>query len=210
MFAEYGGINYKTSEEVYEPSDDTFLAAEQLLSVLGASVKNNLSVLDMGCGTGLLGLIAAKSKKVQSVLFCDVDSRALELASDNVELNRRKLNAVCTFTLSNLFSEISESEKFDIILFNTPYLPKEHLEPKLDSKETAWDGGKGGIEIANAFISQASSRLPSGGMLLLVSSSFADLEKMIGRAKTDGYELLDEKKKHIFFEDIVSLLFVKK
>jgi release factor glutamine methyltransferase len=193
---------------VYEPAEDTYLAADHLIDVLAGHEGNSLSVLEMGCGTGLLGMIAAKSEKVKSIVFCDMNDRALSLARKNCSLNENALKARCSFVLTDLFSSIPDSEKFDLIIFNTPYLPRESERLKAD--ETAWDGGKGGIEVADRFLSQAVSRLTHGGEVILISSSFADLRILSNRAALLGYELIGERRKHVFFEDIVSLLFLKK
>jgi len=163
----------------------------------------------MGCGAGLLGMIAAKSEKVSGVVFCDKNENAIELAMKNCELNEDELNAKRSFMHTDLFSKIPESEVFDLMIFNTPYLPRED-SAKLHSDETAWDGGEKGIEIAERFLKEAVPRLSEGGRILLVSSSFADLSRLLEKASAMGYEKIEEKKKHIFFEDLVSILLQKR
>lgn len=206
---EYEGLAFETSPDVYEPAEDTFLAAEHLGLLLAAHEGGSISVLDMGCGTGLLGMIAASSEKVSDVLFCDKNEKALALARKNCESNEKKINAECLFVLSDLFSKIQKSKKFDLMIFNTPYLPKEQLSPRLSSDETAWNGGDKGIETAEKFLKQAVSHLSEEGEVLLVSSSFADLPALLENASKMGYEAVDELKKHIFFEDIVTILLKK-
>jgi release factor glutamine methyltransferase len=205
---DYKGLVFETSSDVYEPADDTYLAADHLIDVLAGHEGESLSVLEMGCGSGLLGMIAAKSENVRSVVFCDKNDRALALARKNCELNEDALKADLSFVFTDLFSGIPESEKFDLMVFNTPYLPRESERLKAD--ETAWDGGEGGIEVADRFLSQSFSRLHPGGEVILVSSSFADLKTLLSSAALLGYELMEERKKHMFFEDIISLLFLKK
>lgn len=149
-------------------------------------------------------MIAAKSKKVGKVVFCDKNESAVALARRNCESNG-KLMAKCSFVHTDLFSEIPKSSVFGLMVFNTPYLPRED-SPRLSSDETAWDGGENGIGIATAFLSQAVPHLSKGGRILLISSSFADLHELLKSASGLGYDLVEERKKHVFFEDIVSIL----
>ncbi len=200
-------MEIETVPSVYGPGEDTILCAEQLEDVLRERKDSSLAVIDMGCGTGILGLIAAKSEKVSEVFLCDISDAAVAVAQKNFLLNQSRLRAKCAFIRTDLFSDVPKARKFDILVFNTPYLPREHLAPKLRSPETAWDGGEGGVKTALDFINQAAPRTAKGGEMLIVSSSFADLGKIKETAKRDGFEFIDECKKHIFFEDIVSMRF---
>ena len=200
-------IEIETAPDVYGPGEDTLLCAKHLEQALAERNKTGLAVLDMGCGAGFLGLTAAQSEKVAEVFLCDISKAAVMLAQKNYLFNKSKLSAKCAFLLTDLFSAVPRDRKFDIMIFNTPYLPREHLAPKLRSDETAWDGGENGVEAALRFMSQAREHAQNGSEVLLVSSSFADLGKIKEAAKHDGFEFVDEHKKHIFFEDIVSMRF---
>ena len=144
---DYEGLQITTSADVYEPAEDSMLAADVIGSVL-EDMSPGAEVLDLGCGTGVLGLRAALENNVQKVVFADSDQNALALAKKNADLNSGLLHAECEFVRSDLFSRINCS--FDIIIFNAPYLN----EGKGEELSNAWYGGKGGVEISRDFMQQ--------------------------------------------------------
>ncbi len=75
--------------------------------------KNNSDILDMGCGIGVIGIVAASIYKA-NVLMADINERALELAKLNTKLN----NVNADIRKSNLYENIKE--KFDAIIVNPP------------------------------------------------------------------------------------------
>ncbi|MDO8627858.1 MAG: methyltransferase [Candidatus Diapherotrites archaeon] len=171
-------------DSVYEPSEDSFLLANSLPKISGKTV------LDLGCGTGIQG-INASQKGAKSILSVDVNKKALENVLENCKNLGIKNISVRE---SNLFEQIRE--KFDIIVFNPPYLPSEEIEvPELD-------GGKDGIELTEKFISQAGKHLNSKGICFLLVSSlndFSKVEKLINQAGFK-FEILGQEK--FFFEEL--------
>ncbi|MCG8672522.1 MAG: methyltransferase [Pseudomonadales bacterium] len=77
-----------------------------------------LRVLDMGCGTGILGIIAAL-KGASYVMMADINDAAIENTKANIE--KHQLSHRTKAVTSDLFSNITE-KSFDIILFNMPFL----------------------------------------------------------------------------------------
>ena len=100
----------------------------------------------------------------------------------------------------DLFENIED--KYDLILFNTPYLPvieEEHVD---DDYSKAWDGGESGREVIDKFIEQAPSYLKKGGRIQLVQSSLSDNEKTLKIFEKMGLKAEITAVEHIFFEDI--------
>jgi release factor glutamine methyltransferase len=152
-------IEIKTSEDVYEPSEDTFLLLEALYQY---NLKNK-KVLEIGTGSGIVAIYC--SKKGAHVVATDISSKALKLAEENAKLNSAKIK----FLRSNLFDKIEG--KFDLIIFNAPYIP--------GKESPMWSGGKQGVEIANRFLKNAVAHLEENGFILLVMSSVAKIDKII-------------------------------
>ena len=161
--------------------------------------KEKLSVLDMGTGSGILALAAAISKKVSRVVFADTSISALKLARQNLDSNQGLVSAECSFVKTDLFSKIPKGEKFDIIMFNPPYLPQGG--EKADMKKT-WYGGKDGMDATIKFLEHAKNHLNNSGAILLVWSSFANTERLLSYLSEHKIHIHSEKKIHIFFEDI--------
>ncbi len=141
---DYHGFKFLVFEDVYDPSDDTFLLAENLI------VSENDIVLDMGTGCGVLAIIAgSKAKKVVGV---DVSERAVMNARINVNLN--KMEGLVEIRLGDLWSALKYNERFSLILFNPPYLPIPEAEMDMGILKKAWNGGESGREIIDAFFAK--------------------------------------------------------
>ncbi len=194
----YKDLKIKTFPDVYVPAEDSFLAAEAIEFWLSRVLKGKLSVLDVGSGSGILGLTAAKDPKVESVTFVDINDAALSLSKANLELNKDSINANAFFIHSNLFEDVKGM--FDLIIFNAPYLVSEGEKGMLPK---AWEGGPSGIEISKEFLGSAIFHLNSQGAIILVASSHSDLASLQAEISKKGFKILNEKKEHIFFEDII-------
>ncbi|MEM3839239.1 MAG: methyltransferase [Candidatus Micrarchaeaceae archaeon] len=198
---EYYGINISTSEWVYGPGEDSLLAAKLLMRYLDSTGMRGIRVLDMGTGTGLLGLVAARSGKVREVVFSDINSRAIELAKRNYSANRKIVRAKCHFVLSDLFSNLNG--KFDIMVFNAPYLRSESGK----KGEAWWDGGNEGIEVSLEFMRGSVALLNGRGSVFLVYSSLGNSKKLLDAIEELGFAAEESESTHLFFEDINAVRF---
>ena len=163
--AEFFGMQLKVDERVLIPRPET----EELVElILAENPEMNLSVLDIGTGSGAIALALAKNRPDWSVTAADISQDALNLAMENAKAQDLNLS----FIKSDCFSEISA--KYDIIVSNPPYISREdqeevglnvlHSEPHLalfadedglaiyrriaeDSKNYLNDGGKIYLEI---------------------------------------------------------------
>jgi release factor glutamine methyltransferase len=159
---------FVVDEHVYEPAEDTFLLAERL------AVTEDDAVLDVGTGCGILAvLVAEKAKRVVAV---DVNPYAIECAIKNAQTNRMKEKI--EFRRGDLFQPIKENESFNVILFNSPYLPSEPDEEKSWIGK-AWAGGPDGRRVIDRFIMDAPNFLADGGKIQLVQSSLSGVDKTI-------------------------------
>lgn len=185
----YNGIEYNECEKVYPPAEDTFLLIDNLI------INDTDKVLEIGTGSGVVSISA--SLKCLEVTSTDINPHAIKCAESNIKLNNREN---ITVILSDLFENIED--KYDLILFNTPYLPvieEEHVD---DDYSKAWDGGESGREVIDKFIEQAPSYLKKGGRIQLVQSSLSDNEKTLKIFEKMGLKAEITAVEHIFFEDI--------
>ena len=162
----FGEFVFEVCEEVYEPAEDSFLFAENL------RVKAGARVLDMGTGSGILGILAAK--QASEVIAVDMNPYAIQSAKQNAKRNSRQSNM--NFLQGDLFTPLTEEAKFDLILFNSPYLPSEQGEDATWLGR-AWAGGATGRQVIDRFISQAPQYLEENGEILLMQSNLANVEQ---------------------------------
>jgi len=182
---------FQIFEEVYEPAEDSFLIAEQLVQI----VKEDDAVLDIGTGCGILAVIAAK--KAKKVIATDINPKAIRCVKLNAENNH--VATKIEIRQSDLFQAIQKTEKFNLIIFNAPYLPTKNEEETWI--ERAWAGGPTGRQIIDRFIIEAPHHLKTKGKILLVQSSLADINKTLEKFQTDlKVKVIAEKK--VAFETI--------
>ncbi len=182
-----GAEELKTLPNVYEPLEDSYLLA-------GIAEKKAFGkVLDMGTGSGIQGIMAAKNGC--DVTFADIDKNAIKCARLNAELSKVKGR----FVVTDLFENIEG--KFNTIIFNPPYITSDPLH-KVNKVNFALDGGFEGREVIDRFLESYKDYLLPKHTVLMVESSQNDYMKDVKRlnAKIMG-------KTHMFFEDIVVLEF---
>jgi len=180
-------------QNVYEPSDDSFLFAENL------KVCEGEKVLDLGTGCGILGIIAAKN--ASCVFAVDINPYAIRCAKENAKLN--SVMDKMFFIQGDLFTSIKPEEKFDLILFNAPYLPSEPSEGKSWVRR-AWDGGVNGRGVINRFIREVCWYVKPKGRVLLMQSTLADVDRTLKDFNIRGFETKIVAESELpFFETIV-------
>jgi release factor glutamine methyltransferase len=162
-------------ENVYEPAEDSFLFAENL------EVQKAETVLDMGTGCGILGIIAAE--KAKTVVAVDVNPYAVRCARENANLNNVQNKSY--YLQGDLFTPLSERFKFDVVLFNAPYLPVNNTEAEAWI-ERAWAGGATGRQVINRFISETPNHLKKSGRVFLMQSTLADVSESLSRFEAYG------------------------
>ncbi|OIO22235.1 hypothetical protein AUJ65_06645 [Candidatus Micrarchaeota archaeon CG1_02_51_15] len=201
-------MRFKWPDYIYSPREDSFLLAQ-------AARKHAFgTVLDMGCGTGIIGLNAALNPKVKEIVFADRNPLALETAGQNAVAN--KLGKPTRFVRTNLFATL-KNVKFDCICFNPPYLPAEADDHSPLSLRMAWEGGKTGRKVLDAFLRDFKKHLKQNGILLLLNSSLScsrgegnGNEETLTKLKKLGLTAKTIAKQDFFFEHVVVIRAKKK
>ncbi|MBP2202094.1 release factor glutamine methyltransferase [Methanococcus voltae] len=178
------GLKIKTHPKVYIPAEDSELLYKNLKDV------KNKTVLDIGTGSGIQALSAFKNG-AKYVLGVDINPYAVKTAYDNLKLNfdikiTDKLNI--RFIYGDLFNKISKSKikKFDVIVFNAPYLPTSEDEKLEKYLNYAFDGGLDGRLVLDKFIDELPNYLKKGGVVKILQSSLTDEKKTISKLKSVG------------------------
>jgi release factor glutamine methyltransferase len=190
----YNDLKLQIFESVYEPAEDTFLAADALDQI----VHNNDAVLEIGTGCGILAIIAAR--KVRKVVATDINPHAVKCAMLNAKTNQ--LDHKIEMRRGDLFRPVKKAEKYDVIVFNAPYLPCD-TEDQTTWLERSWVGGPTGRQIIDRFILEAPCYLEQSGKILLVQSSLANIDETLKRFRQQGLRAKVIAEKKVSFETIV-------
>lgn len=110
-----------------------------------AEFQPGMKVMDLGCGCGVVGVVAAKKCGAENVMLADVDPLAVQTARENAEANG--VGGV-RIVLSDGFAAVDETG-FDLILSNPPY--------------------QSDFSVAKRFIEKGFNRLKMGGQMMMVT-----------------------------------------
>ncbi len=182
---------------IYQPREDSLMLAYQVKKYAKGIV------LDVGTGSGIQAKTAAQKASVSKVFAVDINKEAIKYCRRNIKIKKIK------FLQSDLFSIFKKSRKFkkikfDSIIFNPPYLPKDHLK-----KDIAVIGGRKGYETLERFLNEVSQYLHSDGITLVSFSSLTNKNKVDEAVLKN---LLTSKMLHstrLFFEELYVYLIKK-
>jgi 16S rRNA (guanine1207-N2)-methyltransferase/23S rRNA (guanine1835-N2)-methyltransferase len=136
---------------------------------------NNKTVIDLGCGNGVLGLHILDQSKHIKVVFVDESYMAVASAKKNVLVNMAEKEHQCDFIVNNCLDNFTQKSKFteaDMVLCNPPF----------HQQNTVTD------HIAWQMFKDAKSVLQNGGQLVVVGNRHLDypnkLKRLFGNAAT--------------------------
>ena len=174
-------------KNVYEPAEDTFLLIDSITNDLDKNkLFNPIKSIEIGCGNGLVSCCYLDIIKKENITlekhFCiDINKDALNLTEKLIK--NYNLNNNVYFIESDLFSNFKNNEKFDIIIFNPPYVTTDDDEYKraLEKKDiyASWAGGKKGSETIFKFISQLKNFIKEDSIIYLLLSKENEYLKII-------------------------------
>ena len=138
------GLKFIVNKNVLIPRFETEELVEQVVEYAKSLNKDKIKILDLGCGSGAIGLTLKSILKDSEVTLIDISKEALEVA----RLNANNLNLDVTFIESDWFSNV-KLEKYDIIVSNPPYIrTDEEIEEIVRDNEPslALYGGVDGLD----------------------------------------------------------------
>lgn len=161
---EFYGHTFTVNKDVLIPRPET----EALVEVAKAHGLTG-SILDVGTGSGALGLTLQLELRDVAVTLADISPEALAIAMKNAKQLRLKSVSFVESDLLEYWMNEQESRRFDAIVANLPYVdtdwersPETRHEPAL-----ALFAERGGLDIIFRLIEQAPAHLTTGGHLLL-------------------------------------------
>lgn len=191
------GLDLKVAPGVFNPRH--FLSSRLLAQCLIGFDLKGKAVLDLGAGSGLLGLLAARAGALVTAL--DVNPAAASCAADNA--SRNGLSERVTVHVSDVFDRLPPGPPFDWIVTNPPF----YSRAAVNLPDHAFAAGVG-----NGFFSRLAEGLPErlapGGSLLVVRSSDTDFSPIQEMLRVRGMTARTLTTRRGLFETLTVMEFV--
>ena len=163
---EFMGLDFFVKEGVLIPRPDTETLVEEIINI--CNNKTGLNILDIGTGSGAITVSLAKYLDKSHVVSVDISDIALEIASKNAISN--KVDERIDFIKSDVFSNVSDETKFDIIVSNPPYIRKSDIsgldrQVKDFEPYNALEGGEDGLDFYRRITEESRQFLKQDGIL---------------------------------------------
>lgn len=171
----YQDIRLFVPPEVFHPG--FFFSTQFLLEYVNKLPLQGKQLLELGCGSGLISIAAAK--KGALVTASDINPVAVEA----LKKNSRNNNAALTVIGSDLFDDIPVKQ-FDIIAINPPFYKKQPAT----AKDHAWYCGENGEYFSKLFASLR-EYIHKHAEILMVLIDDCDMEMINGYAAANGFSL---------------------
>jgi release factor glutamine methyltransferase len=171
-YREFFSLRFRVNSDVLIPRPETELLVVRLLDLAKQEFAGTaeLRIADVGTGSGIIAICAAKHLSRAQVTAIDRSSTALAVARENAQ--QHGVAERIEFLESDLFSTLGPEHKFNIVASNPPYVREAEfatLAPSVRNFEPllALVAGPRGTEVIERLVPQSADRLSTGGWLLL-------------------------------------------
>lgn len=164
--ADFMGEKFIVNEYTLIPRDETEFLVREAVDLIK---QNNLKMaIEIGSGSGCVSCMIAKLANIQ-IIGLDISNESLHIALDNA--TKHNLFNKAIFRKSDIYSNVREREKFDIIISNPPYIPikeKGYLqkEVEFDPEIALFAPDDDGIEFYKRIIADAHKLFVSRGFIV--------------------------------------------
>ena len=162
-------------ENVWPPTPYSLLLAESIPNLAG------LTVIDIGTGSGILGIVASLQGAAR-VYILDTNPAAIAAAMDNAERNGVRKRFL-PLPVGDTIIPLPSGETVDVVISNPPQLPL----PKPEANNPNY-AGSDGRDIIEKLIRDTPARLSAAGRLLVVLNSVSDFPKSLALMKSVGLQ----------------------
>ena len=163
---EFYGLPFVVSEDVLIPRQETELLVDTAIGQAKSLDKSEISIVDVGTGSGAIAVSLALNIPTSSVIAVDISESALTIADDNRRAHG--LYSRVKLRRGSLLEPIVE--KIDILVSNPPYIRSDKLtslqEEVLQEPMVALDGGHDGLELIKKLLFQAVDKMSNPGVIL--------------------------------------------
>ncbi|MCI8459966.1 MAG: peptide chain release factor N(5)-glutamine methyltransferase [Bacilli bacterium] len=129
-YVNFYGNQFYVNENVLIPRFETEELVENTINYINQNYTEPVDIIDLGCGSGVIGLTLEKKVSTNSVDLVDISKEALKVTHKNCE----KLNSKANIIESDFFTNITK--KYDIVISNPPYIKEnEEIEEIVKNNE---------------------------------------------------------------------------
>ena len=178
---------FKVTKDVLSPRMETEELIYKVIEYVKANNKNNLKILDLCTGSGIIAITLKKELEQVSVdvIASDISEEAIEVAKENAQYH----DADVRFIQSDIFNNIDD--KFDIIVSNPPYIDRKDEVTMQDNvlkydPHLALFAEEEGMYFYRKIIEQAKDYLKENGVMFF-EIGYDQKDKIIKLSKKNGY-----------------------
>jgi release factor glutamine methyltransferase len=163
------GLDFQVTKDVLIPRPETETLVEKALDYIKTVQSDEIQIVDLGSGSGCIGLTLAKKDSRVKVTLVDVSGEALKIA----RLNADKLSVQdqCQFIESDAANFLSQTtQQFDLILANPPYIDLKDLHVEENVKKFEPNlalFADGGTSLLKKWSAAAPTRLKNKSLMMM-------------------------------------------
>ena len=155
-YVNFYGNEFTVDERVLIPRFETEELVENTIYYINKYFTEPVEIIDLGCGSGAIGLSLEKKVSTKSVDLVDISPEALEVTN----INCGKLKSNAKLIQSDFFSNVEK--KYDVIISNPPYIEtNEEIEEIVKNNEPhlALYGGEDGLDCYRKILQNAKNHM---------------------------------------------------
>lgn len=168
---EFCGLDMEVSPAVLIPRSDTEVLVEEAFKLLRSQKKNDARILDLGCGSGCIGIALGHFFPGSRITLVDVSPEAVEITKRNIA--RNGMARRCAVLEGNILeSPPMRMGEYDLLVSNPPYIASAEID-RLDASvrdyepRLALDGGDDGLAFYRSILSRWLSVLSDSGSVIM-------------------------------------------
>ena len=142
-------LKFNNRDKVFKPTQTTqYLCKDIEKKILR---RKNLSLADMGCGNGIIGIsLFKKLNNIKNLHFSDISKEAILACQKNLKINKIKISNA-SFLLSNVFDNF-KNEKFDVIINDISGISEDVAKISPWFKNVPCSSGENGTDLTIKFL----------------------------------------------------------
>ncbi|MFA5602399.1 MAG: peptide chain release factor N(5)-glutamine methyltransferase [Bacilli bacterium] len=178
-YTNFYGYDFKVNKHVLIPRFETEELVENTIIYIKKHFKNNINIVDIGTGSGIIGITLKKELPNINMTMTDISKKALKVA----KYNANKLNIKANFIQGDLLIPLKD-KTFDVLISNPPYIKtNENIDPLVKNNEPhlALYGGLDGLKYYKILLKDAKKILKNKSLIALEigADQKSDLIKLI-------------------------------